>query len=73
MPAATEELLTRAEVEEICKIKRSLIYKLMRAGGFPLPLWISPKCVRWRSSEVEAWLETRPRAEGEKAEAASVS
>lgn len=58
-------LLTRKEVEEICKLKRASIYKFMRMGKFPLPLRISPKCVRWKREEIEAWIESHPRAEGE--------
>ena len=66
-------LLTRREVERICKTSRSSIYCWMRRGTFPLPLKLAAKTVRWRRSEVEAWLSTRPLARGEFDEEASRS
>lgn len=65
MPVITDDLLTRREVEKICKLKSSAIYAAMRERGFPAPLQLSKRCVRWRRSEIEEWLESRPRAEGE--------
>ena len=37
---------------------------MMRDGSFPEPLKVGVRAVRWRESEIEAWLETRPRATG---------
>lgn len=61
---ATDRLLTRAEVERLVGLRRSAIYSLMRAGKFPLPLKISGNAVRWRLSEIEAWIDALPRARG---------
>ena len=58
-------LMTRKQVQEKVQLTRSSIYRLMRQGRFPLPLKIGPSAVRWRSDELSAWLESRPRAEGE--------
>ena len=58
-------LLTRKQVESLAGIGRSLIYKLMTEGRFPRPVKISSYAVRWRKDEVLAWIESRPRAEGE--------
>ena len=60
-----DRLLRREEVENRVGLKRSSIYREMRAGRFPLPLKIGPRAVRWPSSEIEAWLASRPRATGE--------
>ena len=62
-----DRLLTRAEVERRVGLKRSAIYRAMRANEFPLPLKIGPRAVRWPLSEIEAWLAGRPRATGEAA------
>ena len=51
------QLLTRQEVEAI--------YRLMRAQKFPEPLRIGQRAVRWPASEIEAWIESRPRATGD--------
>ena len=60
-----DRLLRREEVEARCGIARTTIYRLMRAGQFPEPLRVGPRAVRWRASEIEAWLASRPRARGE--------
>ena len=61
---AEETLLTRRDVEARCGLDRSTIYRLMRKGRFPVPLKIGGRNVRWLSSEIEAYLNTRPRANG---------
>ena len=61
---ATEHLLTRTEVEWRVGRTRSSIYDAMRKGKFPVPLRVGPKAVRWRASEIEAWVDSRPLATG---------
>ena len=58
-------LLHRREVEARVGLSRSAIYRQMRAGTFPCPVRVGPKAVRWSAAEIEAWLASRPRAEGE--------
>ena len=60
-----DRLLNRAEVERRVGLRRSALYRLMRAGQFPEPLRIGPRAVRWPSSEIEEWLASRPRATGD--------
>ena len=62
-----DQLLTRPEVEALVRLRKSALYRLLRSpdSGFPLPLKIGPKAIRWRRSEVLSWLESRPRAEGQ--------
>lgn len=61
------QLLTLREVERRVCLKRSSIYRAMRATprGFPLPIKIGPKTVRWIAAEIEDWLASRPRATGD--------
>ena len=63
----TDRLLTRTEVERLVGLRHTAIYKLMREGKFPEPLRIGTKAVRWRLSEVEAWVDALPRARGQQA------
>ena len=59
-----DHLLRREEVESRVGLKRSSIYREMRAGRFPIPLKVGPRAVRWPAREIECWLEARPRATG---------
>lgn len=60
-----DRYLTRSEVENLCGLSRSTIYRLMRQDQFPVPIKVGPRAVRWLSTEVEGYLKSRPRAEGE--------
>ena len=60
-----DRLMTRPEVEERTSLSTTSIYRLMRAGTFPEPNKIGPRAVRWRESEIEGYLTSRPRASGD--------
>ena len=55
-----DKLLRRREVEEITGMSRSSIYRLMKAREFPRGVRIGSKVVRWRLSEIMAWLKSLP-------------
>lgn len=67
-------LLKLCEVCELVRLPRSVIYRMMAARNFPRPLKLGDggksAAVRWRSDELEAWIETRPRAGGTDSQAA---
>ena len=60
-------LLTRREVERRTGLSRSTLYRKMREGTFPVPLKISERAVRWRDSDIRAYVDSRPRSYGETA------
>lgn len=60
-----ERLLRRREVETITGLSRSTIYRLMQKGDFPKPVRIGPGAVRWKVSDIKAWIESRPVARSE--------
>ena len=60
-----DRLLTREEVQYRCRLCRSTIYRLMRADSFPKPIRVGLRAVRWKESEIDEYLATRPRANGE--------
>ena len=60
-------LLTRPEVERRTGLSRSTIYRKMRDGTFPVPLKVSDRAVRWRESDIRAYVDSRPRSYGETA------
>lgn len=59
-PTTTTRLLRISEVLEITGLGRDSIYRLARAGQFPLPLKITPHSSRWRDDQVRAWIKSRP-------------
>ena len=40
---------------------RSTIYRLMARGSFPSAVQLTPRAVGWPKSEIDAWLEARPK------------
>ena len=64
-----DRMLRREEVQDRTGLSRSAIYRLMREGEFPLPRRLGQRAVRWRESDLEAWLASRPLATGRKAAA----
>ena len=60
-------LLTRREVERRTGLSRSTLYRKMREGTFPVPLKVSERAVRWRDSDIRAYVDSRPRSYGETA------
>ncbi|MED5543916.1 MAG: AlpA family phage regulatory protein [Pseudomonadota bacterium] len=54
-------LLTISEVLSITGYKsRSSLYRLMRQDKCPKPVAIGGNQIRWRSSEIESWLNNLP-------------
>ena len=60
-------LLTRREVERRTGLSRSTLYRKMREGTFPVPLKVSERAVRWRDSDIRAYVDSRPRSYGDTA------
>ena len=63
--ATLDPLLTIAQVQEVTGLGRSSIYVKMRDGSFPTAVKVGVRAVRWRASELEDWLGSRPRATGD--------
>ena len=57
-----DRLLRCCQVEEITGMSRSSIYRLMKSGEFPPRVKVGPAAVRWRESDITAWVESRPEA-----------
>ena len=55
-----EKLLRRQQVEELTGLSRASIYRLILEGEFPRGVKVSASGVRWRSSEIAAWIRSRP-------------
>ena len=55
-------ILRTDEVTQQTGLSRSSIWRLERDGVFPARRQISPHAVGWLSSDIERWIESRPRA-----------
>ncbi len=49
-------LLSVPEVCRLVAMHKTTVYKLVRQGKFPPPVKTTGKASRWRSSEVERWI-----------------
>ena len=56
------QLMKIEEVLALVGFGKSTLYKMISAGLFPRPVRIGLRAVRWRRSEILAWLESLPRA-----------
>lgn len=55
-------ILRLPEVTERTGLSRTTIWRKERDGDFPQRVRLSANSVGWREAEVEAWIESRPRA-----------
>jgi prophage regulatory protein len=60
-----EKILRLSEVESYVGLKRSCIYKLINAGGFPRQIQLTSRSVGWRNTEVQKWIYQREVAHGQ--------
>jgi len=58
-----DRLLRLDEVLSYTGLSRSELYRKMQEGTFPGSVKVSKRAVRWRESEVEGWIEERPRTD----------
>jgi len=53
------------DIGDVCAaacMSASWIHEEVRTGRFPQPMRFGPRCSRWRSADVRAWLVTRAAA-----------
>lgn len=61
----TYQLMPIPEVERTTGLGKTSIYEKLNQASekhdstFPKPVVLSPRCVRWRSDEVQAWMDAR--------------
>lgn len=51
--------IRRHQLREMVPLAESTIYEMEQRGEFPRRFALSPRCVVWDLSEVEAWLASR--------------
>jgi prophage regulatory protein len=55
----TEQLLRMPEVEKLCGLKRSSIYRRIAEGSFVKPVSLGGRAVAFPSSQVQRWIADR--------------
>ncbi len=58
---SNDRIMKLREVSAMTGLSRSSIYVLIKKGQFPAQVKLSVRSSGWFSSEVKAWLESRPR------------
>lgn len=53
------KLLDRREVERMVSMSRSSLYEAMARSGFPRPIRVGKRSVRWIEDEILEWMERR--------------
>ena len=53
---------TRQQLEKLFKVSRATIYRWVNNGHFPKPIHLGANMVRWKASDIEAWMEEREAA-----------
>ena len=60
-PLTGRKLINIWQVVEVTDISRSTIYVYMETQGFPRPIRVGVRAVRWDLAEVLEWLDKRER------------
>jgi len=47
---------TRHDLENLLKISPATIYRWIKEGNFPPPVRLGANMVRWKASDIEAWM-----------------
>ena len=54
-----DRLLRQSEVCTAVALSRMAVWKLRKAGDFPQPVVLGVGALRWRESDVQAWIASR--------------
>jgi predicted DNA-binding transcriptional regulator AlpA len=57
----TGRLMSISDIRTLFKLGRTAAYELTRRPGFPAPVQVSRRCLRWWASEVDAYADTLQR------------
>ena len=50
---------TRHDLEKLLKVSPATIYRWIKKGKFPAPIHLGANMVRWKASDIEAWIAGR--------------
>ena len=50
---------TRHQLENLFKVSPATIYRWIKEGNFPKPVRLGANMVRWKATDIEAWMMDR--------------
>ena len=53
---------TRHQLEKLFKVSLATIYRWIKEGKFPKPVRLGANMVRWKASDIEAWMMQKEKA-----------
>jgi prophage regulatory protein len=59
-PPGFDSIFRRRTVLDLTGLSCANLYRFVRAGNFPRPVRLGKNSVGWRSSDVQAWIASRP-------------
>jgi prophage regulatory protein len=57
--AQIDRILRPRQLADRIGLSLATLWRLRRRGDLPEPIRLSPGCVGWRTSDIEAWLSAR--------------
>jgi prophage regulatory protein len=58
-PNQSDRILRPRQLADRFGLSLATLWRLRRRGDLPEPIRLSPGCVGWRTSEIDAWLTAR--------------
>ncbi len=59
-----EQMLTARDVCEVLRISRATLYRMLQRNEIPKPVTVSLRAKRWKSSEIDKFMEENSCAHG---------
>jgi len=66
LPMAGDTILRLPQVKGRTGLSRSSIYAGAKAGTFPTPIKLGERAVGWTASSIDAWMQARVQAAGQR-------
>jgi prophage regulatory protein len=62
-PPTVTTLFRLPQVKEVTGLGTTSIWKLVKERDFPPPVHLTGRARAWRSDEIQAWIDSRPRSD----------
>ena len=49
-------ILRRPEVEDLTRLSKATLYRMIKSGTFPRPIKLGPRAVGWLRQEIDEWV-----------------
>ncbi|MGQ3674291.1 helix-turn-helix transcriptional regulator [Xanthobacter sp. TB0139] len=59
-----ENFVSLSEIKKLLSVSTATVYRWMEHEGLPRPIRFSPQTVRWKQSEINAWIMQKQASSG---------